>query len=535
MKRWVSLGFALFLLALPAAADRSADDGALPRLQQDLAAIIEKFLACHERGSDLRFLESALLVAEVRTHPLFELEWGKHPANAGVERDLLRGAARLLARFNGGGCPGSKENERELRRLAQAFIRAHDRSRAAAPGTALDLSRSFGIGRVRESLAPSQLLLKYVLLEDRVLVFYVGAGHAGFEFLPFGRSEVVAMVQRLSDPLEAFADGKVDYLRIHFDMGLAQRLYNVLLKKVVERFPQADELIIIPDGELFKLPFEALVTGFEDHFPLDDVLFSEYEAAEYVIQDFSVSYFFSLADFLRSFRGSLKFAYDLAAFGNPLVQARQPDSPSLSARGAPARVGSTFAAIPSTRQEVLDLEKLFSDKRRRVFLGADFNRENFARFAPQARLVHLATHFFNDQKDPQRSAFLFSRAGQEPPFCDAQQILDLRMQAELVILSACETSERDLLGFKLVSGITSAFRRSGVQGLIASLWPVDELSSQLVPLFYRKYLGGEDGAAALRSAKLALFGRTIAIRDDVRLSLAHPFLWANYVLYRFCR
>lgn len=534
MKRWVNSCFALFLLALPAAAGHSPRDGGLPRLQQDLAAIIERLLACHEQGTEFRFLESALRVAEVRTHPLFELEWGKHPGNAKVERELLLGAGRSLARFDAGDCPGARENQRELLQLAQEFIQANDRSRRAARGTALELSLSCGIGQLRESLAASQLLLKYVLLEDRVLVFYFGANQAGYQFLPFGRSQVVAMVQRLVDPLEDFADGKVDYLRIHFDMGLAQRLYNVLLKKVVERFPQADELIIIPDGELFKLPFEALVTGFDDRFPQNDALFSEYEAAEYLIREFNVSYFFSLADFLRSLRVPQKYAYDLAAFGNPLVTARSGSSPSSPVRGTPP-IGSAFAAIPSTRREVLSLEKLFSGKRRRIFLGADFNRENFSRFAPQARLVHLATHFFNDQEDPQRSAFLFSPAGKEPPFFDAGQILDLRLRAELVILSACETSERNLLGFKLVSGMTAAFRRSGVRGLIASLWPVDELSSQLVPLFYSRYLGGEDGAAALRSAKLALFGKTIAIRDDIQLSLAHPFLWANYVLYRFYR
>lgn len=535
MKRWVSSCFALLLLALPALAGRSADDGGLPRLRQDLAAIIEKLLACHERGTELRFLESALQVAEIRTHPFFELEWGKHPGDVRLERDLLLEAARFLARFAVNRCPGIRESDLELRRLAQKFIRSNDRSRAVNRGTGLDLSRSYGIGRLRKDLKPSQLLLKYVLLEDRALVFYIGATQAGYEFLPIGLSQIVAMVQRLADPLEAFAEGKVDYLRIHFDMDLAQRLYNVLLKKVVERFPQADELIIIPDAELFKLPFEALVRGFDDQCPQNDALFSEYEAADYVIRGFKVSYFFSLADFLRSFRVPLKYTYDLAAFGNPLVPARAPGSPSWLARGGPSRIGNSFAAIPSTRQEVLNLEKLFSGMRRRVFLGADFNRESFFRFAPQARLVHLATHFFNDSENPQRSAFLFSPVGDEPPFCNAEQILDLRLRAELVILSACETSERNLFGFKLVNGMTAAFRQSGVQGLIASLWPVDELSSRLVPLFYSRYLAGEDGATALRSAKLALFGRTIAIRNDIQLSLAHPFLWANYVLYRFCR
>lgn len=533
MKRWLGSCFALLLLSMPAAADRSADGGGLPRLQQNLDAIMDRLLDRHERGADRRFLESALCVAEIRTHPLFELDWGKYPENAKVERELLLEAERAIARFDGDDCPGAGENGRELLRLARKFIQANGRARPTARGKALDLSLSCGIGRLRECLTPSQLLLKYVLLQDRVLVFYFAADQAGFQFMPFSRSQVVAMVQRLVDPLEAFADGKVDYLRIHFDMGLAQRLYNVLLKKVVERFPQADELIIIPDGELFKLPFEALVTGFDGQFRQNDALFSEYEAAGYVIQKFNVSYFFSLADFLRAFRAPLKYAYDLAAFGNPLISSRPPGA-ATSPGGGP-EIASSFSAIPSTRREVLGLEKLFSGKRQRIFLGAEFNRENFSRFAPQARLVHLATHFFNDQKDPQRSAFLFSTAGAEPPFCDARQILDLRLQAELVILSACETSERNLLGFKLVSGMTAAFRRTGVRGLIASLWPVDELSSRLVPLFYHRYLGGEDSAAALRGAKLALFGKTITIGDDIRLSMAHPFLWANYVLYRFCR
>ena len=185
--------------------------------------------------------------------------------------------------------------------------------------------------------------------------------------------------------------------------------------------------------------------------------------------------------------------------------------------------------------EVLGLDALFSQARRRIFTGADFNRTNFTRFAPQAKLIHLATHFFSDEKDPSRSAFLFSASGGNPALCDTRQILSLQLPAELMILSACETSEKDLLGFRLISGMTAAIRRAGVRDMIASLWPVDELSSQVVPLFYRDYLDGNGSAASLRRSKLALMGRTIGLRDGVRLALAHPFIWANYVLYRFCR
>jgi len=529
MKRVGSAWLVLLLVWPLWAAGRSPDAGGLSRLKNDFSGIICSLLSCYEKDRERRFLEMAIYFGEIRTHPIFELTWGKRRQYAAAEQKLLRESALLLQRLRSSGCP-PPESERGLCRVAHEYIQAADRDLVAARQATSDLPVSCGLGRIQKSLASGQVLLKYVLLEDRILLFFISADAAGYEFLAVDRKEAVAMVDRLSEPLEDFADGRVDYLRIHFDLELAHRLFNVLLKRTTERFTNADELFIIPDQELFKLPFEALVTGFNPDFQQEDVLFSEYRAAEYVIQKYKVSYFFSNADFLRHFSGPRDYPYTLAAFGHPLVHGPAPDR-SLPDR----RSVSTIADVPSTRLEILSLEKLFSNSRRRIFLGADFNRDNFSRFAPQAKLIHLATHFFNDEEDPSRSAFLFSACGATQSLCSARQILDLRLRAELVILSACESSEKNLLGFKLLSGMTAAIRQTGVRDLIASLWPVDEFSSQVVPLFYREYLRGGGSATALRGAKLALFGKTIAIQDGVRLSLAHPFLWANYVLYHFYR
>ena len=146
------------------------------------------------------------------------------------------------------------------------------------------------------------------------------------------------MVNRLSEPLEDFADGRVDYLRIHFDMELALRLFNILLKRVTERFPGVDEWFIIPDQDLFKLPFEALVTGFNANIQQEDVLFSEYRAAEYVIQKYEVSYFFSQADFLRHFSGPQ---------GLSLHPGRVRPSARARFRAEPAAAGPVAASAPS--------------------------------------------------------------------------------------------------------------------------------------------------------------------------------------------
>ncbi len=500
--------------------------GGLPQLQKNLSHIICSLLDCHEQTRERRFLEMAIHFGEIKTHPVFGFSWGKQHRHAAMEKELLQTSAQFSSRFGRIGCPPA-ESERDLCRLAQKYIQTTEFS---SHKDLLNLPDDGGIGLIQKGLSACQILLKYVLLDDRLLLFFISADQAGYAFLPVGREQVVAMVNRLSEPLEDFSNGRVDYLRIHFDMELAHRLFNVLLKKMVERFPQADELFIIPDKELFKLPFEALVTGFNERFQQDDVLFSEYQAADYVIQKFKVSYFFSYTDFLRRFSGQKEYPYALAAFGHPLVTEPVPGLPSRRGRSA-----STVADIPSSRLEILGLEKLFARLRRRIFLGADFNRDNFARFAPQAKLIHLATHFFADEADPSRSAFLFSSTKGRASLCDARQILKLRLRAELVILSACETSEKELMGFKLLRGMTAAIRQSGVRDLIASLWPVDEFSSQAIPLFYDEYLRHGGSAAALRNAKLALLDRAISFQDGVRLSLAHPFLWANYVLYHFCR
>lgn len=148
--------------------------------------------------------------------------------------------------------------------MAQEYIRANDPQPALSRRAGLGLPTPCGLERLQEHLQPSQLLLKYVLLEEQVLVFFIGADIAGYEFLPASRPQAASMVQRLAEPLEDFADGRVDYLRIHFDLDLAKRLYDLLLRRAVERCPQADEIVIIPDGELYLLPFEALVMGFRE-------------------------------------------------------------------------------------------------------------------------------------------------------------------------------------------------------------------------------------------------------------------------------
>ena len=309
--------FLLLIWSLPAAEPVIHGNG-LPQLKKDFSEIICRLLNGFELRRESRFLQAALFFSEIRSHPLWELTWGKRRQSLAAEQKLLKASALLCSHLRSDtGLP--KKSEGNLSQLALEYLRMADRVQVPMLKAALCPPDGWEIGRVQKQLAAGQVLLKYVLLENRMLVFFIGPESAGYVFLPASTAQAVHMIDRLSEPLEDFANGRVDYLRIHFDMELAHRLFNVLLKKTVERFPQSDELFIIPDQELFKLPFEALVMGFNKNFQQDDVLFSEYQAADYVIQKYTVSYYLSFADFLRNFPGSREYPLSLAAFGHPLV------------------------------------------------------------------------------------------------------------------------------------------------------------------------------------------------------------------------
>ncbi len=384
---------------------------------------------------------------------------------------------------------------------------------------------------IRQKLKPRQAIIKYTLSKDDVYAFYIEKSAVGYRKLDITTAQLVDLVRRLTEPLDDFTRGNVDYLRVHFDLPLARQLYNILLGDFKGRRQQETtrEIFIIPDRELFKLPFEALVTGFKRQSPEPGVLFSEYASAGYLIQDYAVSYFLSLFDILKKAPppSAIEKKYTLSAFGSPTIRNAALSSVNTG-RGFPRE-------IPASRREILDIYAIFGKTEARIFLADLFDRENFENFAPRSRIIHIATHFFNNRDHPQYSALVFSSPRGDAPvdYFYAYEVFKLKLDADLVVLSACESSEKHLEGLQGFMGMTASFRNAGARAMIVSMWPVDEYNSQLIPLFYRQYREGSPNVAALRATKLQFMRQTVVLVNRLKISFAHPFLWANYILYNF--
>jgi CHAT domain-containing protein len=517
---------------------------------------IEFFLKMYDRTENQVYIKQALYFSEIKNSYIYDLITLKNKAydllmeeKEKLEEDFFVYNQRYIRLLKSG---GNSDDDQEELRLCEDKLDSIKRQNEELTAFILESPvtykkykfRDFNTGIIRRQLKPGQLIVKYVVLKENIYTFCIDHRSIGYWKLDGGTDEILNKVKELTAPLDDFTEGAVDYLRINYDLQLAHQLYDILVKGIWEFRESIDEIFIIPDHELFKLPFEALVTGFNQQELEPGIVFSEYSSADYLIGKLPVSYSFSLFHFREESKPLNQKKYTITAFGSPKLNQKFLQGPgAVFSKRAPGRRRQSnlflFNEIPSSQEEIADIPLIFGKKKSRIFLKENFNREMFETYAPLSKILHIATHFINNVHYPQYSALLFSPDKDFGPFYYAYDIFKLELGNELVVLSACESSEKHLLGMQGLRGMTASFRHAGVQSMIVGMWPVDEHSSRLTPLFYREYknANGKSGktaiSAALQTAKLKLMKQTVSLENGLKISFSHPFIWANYILYNF--
>ena len=378
---------------------------------------------------------------------------------------------------------------------------------------------------VQELLAPDAALLEYLLGPQRSFLFVVTRDDLGVYPLP-SHAEIAALVGEARAGLES-PDRR---LFGSFQVS-ASRLYDVLVAPAAARLAAKHHLIVAPDAELYYLPFEALLTS------------SPGAAPAYLLERWAVSYVPSASVLASLAREAVSASRApgapgaqkppsprvLLAFGDPIFTGAV-DEP-LATHGledgeTAERSASRWRRLPGSRQEVAAVAALYGAGGSAVFLGADASEHNFET-SPDlatAAVIHLASHAIVDERQPAHSALLLSRGpdDSEDGRLEAHEIFNLRLGADLVILSACETAlGKEVRGEGLI-GLTRAFLYAGARRVAVSLWPVaDESTAELMVTFHREMRSGVEPSEALRRAKLAAFrsGRW-----------GQPYYWAPFVL-----
>jgi CHAT domain-containing protein len=328
---------------------------------------------------------------------------------------------------------------------------------------------------------------------------------------------------------------------------LGAKLYASLMQPLEPAIAANRTLIIVPDGALAYLPFEALV-------PPTSRGASAGRPTSYLVEKFAVLYGPS-ASALVTVRvmnqNSSAPSKMLLAFGDPDLalppgaptaassreQTRSVSNdhlssavPSTSAVAASedySERGFSFTPLPYTRDEVLAISKLFPASQRQVYLGPDAREETVkSAKLDDFRYIHFASHGFIDEAKPGRSGIVLSRdpKSSEDGVLQMGEIMRLKMNADLVTLSACSTGLGKLVSGEGMLGLTRSFFYSGARNLTVSLWNVnDSATASLMKTYYENLKRGQPMSVALQHAKLSLLrGQNPAWR--------HPYFWAPFVL-----
>ncbi len=333
------------------------------------------------------------------------------------------------------------------------------------------------LAEIQPHIPESALLLEYYPSKDGLYIFVVTRESFSIKFVDLPR-------ERLYELVHSFRDALVHKEETAYESDLRKSsalLYRYLISPVKSEIDKKRALTIIPGGLLWYIPFDAVAD----------------EEGNALVEKKSVRYLYS-AHILKlslSRKEDPKGEKHFVAFGNP--------------------AGSD---LPSSAGEVENIGSLFSS--RSIYTGDKATKESLQHEAPSANILHIAAHSVLDSDNVNRS--YIQLAGREGKL-SLGEIYGLSLPStDLVVLSSCESAVGEGNPGREFASLASAFTIAGSHSVIASLWRVEDSSTeQLFQEFYKNLRSGSTKVEALRLAKCTL-------RQNA--STANPFYWAGFIL-----
>jgi CHAT domain-containing protein len=499
-------------------------------LQQAFDKAMGLAMEAYEQGQAPRFAEQAFALSEAnRSRRLFEaVKQAQASQFVGVPDSLLQRERKLKVDINFYRqrlfeAPEDSlalqnrlrrellERQRNYQELIQQLASqypAYHRLKYAAPPLSLE--------QAAQACPADMLQIEYFLQDSQLVIFAIRQG--GYQLwrqaLPAGwRSQLSDLQDQLRNP-----DVREFFAQPQLSQELAEAAYQwyqwLLAEPISWGGSESGRLVIVPDGPLAYLPFEALLSAPAPSTPnLRDWPF--------LIKKQAIQYAYSLN--LLAEQQQLGGTQAPRFFGGfaPDYQTWQEDS--LLAQGPVGQLlrDRNLAPLPGARQEVQQIAAQLDGD---AILGAEATAARFLASAGEYRLLHLAMHTLLDDEEPLFSRLLFSPGQQHDGSLTAARLYGLPLRAELAVLSGCNTGYGKILQGEGVLSLSHAFTYAGCPSTLMSLWQVpDQETRELMAIFYKSLQAGKAKDEALRVAKLDYLQGVNAPE------LAHPFYWAGFV------
>ncbi|MDK9701987.1 MAG: CHAT domain-containing protein [Sulfuritalea sp.] len=416
------------------------------------------------------------------------------------------------------------------------------------------------IAEARESLRSGEALMNIFSTGTETYVWaFKKEGPVAFAVVPLNREQVGSMVARLRNALDP-GDVDIEHALPRYDLDTGFELYSKLLTPVAVGWQGATSLLVAANGALGQLPLAVLPTAKSALAGRLGMPYTEYSDVAWLIRQMAVTQLPSVNALvvLRKLPAGRAERTPFIGFGDPLFGKEQIASTgsrrlrNLSiARTEPVTAApapdvkpvatttpdwvnySKIPPLPDTREEILSLAAtLKADTTKDVFLGAEASKANVKKLdLSKRRIVAFATHGLLPNDFPgvaEPSLALANPQDGHHGLLTMEDILGLKLDADWVVLSACNTAAGDGTAADAVSGLGRGFFYAGTRALLVTHWPVESVSARLLVtgLFERQAKDATlSRAQALRQSMLSLMQQ-----NSGSFAYAHPLFWAPYAL-----
>jgi CHAT domain-containing protein/Tfp pilus assembly protein PilF len=421
----------------------------------------------------------------------------------------------------------------QQRELEAQFRRASPRFANLQYPEPLDLDAA------RAALDEGTLLLAYHVDEKQTYLFAVT--RTGLKVLTLPIEEAV-----LTRQVNAFRDA-VGQKRLGNPLRDGQqqggKLYDDLVRPAQEWVSRATRILICPDRVLHALPFAALVSRTDPQ-------------PRYFIEEKPLHTIVSMTVYAETRKpvvvGDRETPPTVLAFGDAIYVKEQTVTATKQKPGAPIlkrategredagsheplvadlrRRGWKWGPLPGTRKEVEAIARLYGSAAT-VRIGREATKHQAQQESPNYRILHFAVHGWLDDQIGLNSGLALSQPemlglqveGGDNGLWQAWEIIgQIRVKADLVVLSACLSGLGQEVRGEGIIGLTRAFQYAGARSVVVSLWSVsDESTAALMSAFYSELRRGEAKDVALQKAMVAVRGNQ---------KWAHPYYWSAFIL-----
>lgn len=467
-----------------------------------------------ERSRARSFLD---LLAEAKIDPLSHLS----PDFIQRKSDLYAKFAEAQKKIAKGKI--SPELEKQLRNLDEEYLDFMRDIRQENPIFAdLTTVEPLQLDQVYDQLDDQTALLEYSLGKKESFVFTVTKNNLAVYTLT-NEKVISDCVRELNDaiakPEQIWETTEGAYHKL---LQTASKLYQLLIQPAIADLSGKQRLIIAPDSALNALPFEILVTK------KINASNTKFNQVPYLIKDFEINYLPS-ASILSSIRQRANksenpnLQKNLIGFADAVYTKSKEENPKDNLRYFGFM---NLSSLPGTRKELEAIAQLYPASTVSTFLGVNATEAALkSSQLSQYKKLHFALHGVINQDRPEFSSLVFSTDtnGKEDGYLTLREILDLRLNADLVVLSACKTGLGQQIRGEGIKSFARAFLYSGTPSVVVTLWNVSDQSTvEFMKSFYSNLEAKSmNKAAALRNAQLRLISSQL---------YNHPYYWAPFVL-----